>query len=100
MSVRRVVTVLVAVAALPATAQAATITVSTEVDRRANDGECALREAIISANADAASGAASGECAAGSGADTIRVPAGFYALALAGEDDTAAAGDLDISSEL
>ena len=36
-----------------------------------SDGQCTLREAIIAANTDTASGAAAGECAAGSGADTI-----------------------------
>src|SRR5215207_7742728 len=54
----------------PALALAGIIVNSTS-DAAANDGLCTLREAITSANTDAPSGAASGECAAGSGADTI-----------------------------
>lgn len=56
---------------VPTAHAATTITVTTNSDVTANDGECTLREAIIAANDDAASGAAAGECAAGSGADTI-----------------------------
>lgn len=52
-------------------AHAATITVNSQADAQADDGDCTLREAIISANADAVSGASGGECSAGSGADTI-----------------------------
>lgn len=51
--------------------QAATITVNALADTAADDGSCTLREAIAAANLDAASGAMSGECAAGSGADDI-----------------------------
>jgi CSLREA domain-containing protein len=50
---------------------AATITVNSTADVAANDGVCTLREAITAANTDTASGAAPGECAAGSGADDI-----------------------------
>lgn len=50
---------------------AGTITVNSTADDSSNDGECTLREAITSANTDTASGAAVGECAAGSGIDTI-----------------------------
>lgn len=52
-------------------AMAATITVNNTADVTANDGNCTLREAIIAANTDTASGAAVGECAAGAGTDTI-----------------------------
>lgn len=48
-----------------------TITVNTTADDQANDGACTLREAILASNTDTASGAAVGECTAGSGADTI-----------------------------
>lgn len=59
------------VLAVPSTAGAATITVnSTADDVDAVDGECTFREAIASANADVISGAAVGECAAGSPAPT------------------------------
>jgi CSLREA domain-containing protein len=50
---------------------AATITVNSTSDDAANDGVCTLREAIASANSDTVSGAAGGECVAGSGVDTI-----------------------------
>lgn len=50
---------------------ASTITVNSTADTTANDGECTLREAIIASNTDTVSGAAAGECVAGSGNDTI-----------------------------
>jgi len=61
-----------------ASALAATITVNSNADTVANDGVCTLREAIIAANTDTASGGAAGECAAGSGTDTIQfaIPGG------------------------
>ena len=50
----------------------------------ANDGLCTLREAIVSANTDTASGGVAGECAAGSGADDITLQnAATYTLATA-----------------
>ena len=56
----------------PAPAHAATITVNSTADTTANDGACTLREAIIAANTNTASGAAAGECVAGAaGLDTI-----------------------------
>jgi CSLREA domain-containing protein len=48
-------------------AQAATITVNSTGDTAAADAQCTLREAITAAESDAATGG----CAAGSGADTI-----------------------------
>ena len=43
------------------------------VDNQSDDGECTLREAIIAANTNTASGATGGECIAGdAGADTIQ----------------------------
>jgi CSLREA domain-containing protein/uncharacterized repeat protein (TIGR01451 family) len=54
----------------PAQAQT-TIIVTTADDVVADDGVCSLREAITTANTDTASGAAAGECPAGSGSDTI-----------------------------
>lgn len=50
---------------------AAGITVNSVADNVGDDGVCTLREAIIAANSDTASGGALGECAAGSGPDTI-----------------------------
>ena len=61
-------------------AYGATITVNTELDSAVNEGRCSLREAVAAANGDAPSGAAPGECAAGSGTDLIAVPAGLYTL--------------------
>ncbi|MCK4314285.1 MAG: CSLREA domain-containing protein [Anaerolineae bacterium] len=52
-------------------ARAATITVNNTADTAADDGQCTLREAITAANTDTASGITAGECAAGSGDDTI-----------------------------
>jgi CSLREA domain-containing protein len=53
-------------------AAAGTITVTSYSDTTANDGQCTLREAITAANTNTASGAAAGECVAGStGLDTI-----------------------------
>ncbi len=87
-----------ALAALPArVARAATITVNTTTDELNSDGDCSLREAIRAANTDAAVDG----CAAGSGADTINLPAGNYVLTLAGAgEDAALTGDLDITEDL
>ncbi len=56
---------------MPAGAGAATITVNFDGDAVGDTGACTLREAILSANNNTASGITPGECAAGSGADTI-----------------------------
>jgi CSLREA domain-containing protein len=87
--------------AFPAHAAAATIAVNTTDDAVADDGHCSLREAINTANSDTAQFASPGECAGGSGTDTISVPAGTFKLALgfAGENFNAT-GDLDIRSSL
>ena len=53
-------------------ATAATITVTTNNPNAVSDGQCSLIEAIINANNDAAT---HGDCPAGSGADTIVLPA-------------------------
>jgi CSLREA domain-containing protein len=74
--------------------RAATITPDTLTDDNVNNGNCTLREAIISANADAADDA----CTGGSGADTINLSAGPYELSVGpAGDDAAANGDLDIT---
>jgi len=90
------VLVLVA-AALPSAAGAAAFNVNDTadaVDASPGDGVCAsaggtctLRAAIQEANA-------------GPGADTVSVPAGTYVLSIAGSDDSAAAGDLDVTDPL
>jgi CSLREA domain-containing protein len=78
------------------TVTAAAITVNTTDDELNADGDCSLREAIVAANTDTAVDA----CPAGSGADTINLPAGTYTLSLVGNDDDASAGDLDITQDL
>jgi len=87
----------------PRPAHAATITVNSAADNTtAGDGDCTLREAINNANDTTDGQTTGGDCAAGnpSGADTITLPAETYTLAITGGDDTNAAGDLDITSEV
>lgn len=82
--------------ALPV-AMAASITVNETADELNSDGDCSLREAIEAANTNAAVDG----CTAGSGADTINVPAGTYTLSIAGQDeDDNQTGDLDITDTL
>src|SRR3954471_22305338 len=82
-------------------ARAATIDVTIADDAIANDGRCSLREAVRSANLDAAPFNSAGECAAGNLADTINLPAGTFTLSIAGPpDDDAQTGDLDILATL
>lgn len=78
-------------------APSTTIIVSTGSDLvNPSDGKCSLREAVIAANTDTASGGIAGECPAGSGVDTIILGIRTHNLTLNGTDNTAAAGDLDI----
>ncbi len=85
----------VMLAPCPPTAWAAESTVTTTEDELATNGRCSLREAIRSANVDAA---VHPDCPAGTGADTIRLPAGTYRLTIPGAgEDAAATGDLDIT---
>jgi len=59
---------------------------------------CTLRKAVINANDDAATYP---QCQAGAGLDTITIPAGMtITFALAGVDDVALVGDLDITDDL
>lgn len=72
-------------------AGAATIAVSTTDDTLADDGFCSLREAVISANTNTASGANVGECDAGEAVpvvDDINIPVGNYNLSIAPIDNT------------
>jgi CSLREA domain-containing protein len=78
-------------------AYSATITVNTIDDELNSDGDCSLREAVQAANTDTAVDG----CAAGSGADTIDVPAGTHTLSISGAgEDANATGDLDITDDL
>ena len=63
-------------------------------DELNTDGDCSLREAVRAANRNVAVDA----CPAGQNdqTDTITVPAGTYTLTVAGNDDDAAVGDLDL----
>jgi CSLREA domain-containing protein len=87
------------------TASATTITVNTTADVLVNnDGRCSLREAVFSAATNSASGAVSGECAAGSGVgtDVIKLKKKkTYELTRTGADeDINVSGDLDIGSDV
>jgi len=82
-------------------AGAATIDVTTTDDAMGVDSRCSLREAISSANADAAPFTGAGECAPGSGADTVTLPPGTFKRVIAGGgEDANAAGDLDVTSAM
>lgn len=75
MRLRYSLLVLALLVAAPAGAQ---IVVNSTADVAANDGQCTLREAIVASNTDLPSGTMTGECAAGSGEDTVTldVPVG------------------------
>ena len=89
----------ICVLAAPGSTFATVINVTTTTDRLANDGACSLREAIISANKDTASGASHGECPPGNLADEIILPAGRYRLSIEGSgENSSKTGDLDIAS--
>lgn len=78
-------------------AYAAIIDVNTSKDELNANGDCSLREAIRSANTDAAVYA----CIAGNGADTIKLTVGTYILEIPGTDENDAnTGDLDITESL
>ena len=79
-------------------ARAATLTVTTVDDELNGDGDCSLREAIQAANTDFPVDA----CTAGSGDDTIVVPAGLYVLSILpdGTPDDNWDGDLDVLGDL
>ena len=88
---------------MPSSASAATtIIVTTTADVLAVDGQCSLREAVIAANTDATTG----DCQAGSGADTITFspslpqPAVFTLTLTGAGEDNAATGDLDLTGNL
>jgi len=73
---------------------ASTITVNGLGDALVTNGVCTLREAVINANNNSGTWT---DCAAGSGADVINLPAGTITMAIAGiTEDAAAAGDFDI----
>lgn len=82
---------------IPMARAVTTITVTTTNDELNGDGDCSLREAVVSANKDRA---VSG-CAAGSGADVVIVPAGTYLLTRLGSAEfSAVSGDLNLRSDV
>jgi CSLREA domain-containing protein len=92
-----------------ASSQAATITVNSAADvLDGADGQCTLREAVLAANDNVASGAASGECVAGEAAvtDEIRfvdLPGSpdVYTLAIPADAlNDAHTGDLNITESV
>ncbi|MEA2401091.1 MAG: hypothetical protein QOK00_1494 [Thermoleophilaceae bacterium] len=90
--IRRALLCALALALLPAAAQARTYEVNTQTDQKPNTctpAECTLREAVIAANRH-------------KGADTILLPSRKrYELTIAGtSEDKAANGDLDITGAL
>jgi CSLREA domain-containing protein len=95
-----ILTLLLLLAGKPQSVYAASITVTTIDDELNADGDCSLREAIQAANTDTAVDA----CPAGSGADTIMVPAGTYLLSISVFEDAPEydnqQGDLDIGSDV
>lgn len=73
------------------------INVTTNADEYGGGGTCSLREAITSANTNASFGG----CTAGTGADTINIPAGTFSLTIPGTgEDANATGDLDITTDM
>lgn len=92
---------------LPTLAGAAVIVPNTMGDTiDPSDGFCSLREAVIAANTNTASGTVEGECAAGTdGIDTIELGDGVYLLSISdyiedGGEPDASVGDLDILADL
>ncbi len=69
-------------------AHATTIHVNTTEMTLADDGRCSMVEAIHAANRDAPSGSSPGECAAGSGFDTIRLERARYVIRAAVDCET------------
>ena len=66
-----------------------------------NDNLCSLREAVIAANTNTASGGGPNECPAGTIVDTINLQAARYDLTIVGTgEDAAATGDLDILTRI
>ncbi|HEX7973857.1 MAG TPA: CSLREA domain-containing protein, partial [Anaerolineales bacterium] len=78
-------------------AQGTTISVTSPLDDVEDNQNCTLREAIIAANTHSPRD----RCVAGSGANTIILPAGVYNIWLSGpNDESSLAGDLDITDNL
>ncbi len=95
------VTLIIAFLLVPAIAWSAIITVRSARDEVNVDGDCSLREAILSANQDQSFD----DCEAGSGADIIEfapreVPRLFVLNRPGINNDSSTVGDLDITADL
>lgn len=95
------IALLIASTPLPGLAHAgpkdSAIVVTTFADSLAADGKCSLREAVRAANLDLGVDG----CRAGRGADTIKLAAGLYRLAIEGRgEDASLQGDLDVTGDL
>jgi hypothetical protein len=101
-SIRFLLLLCLGLAAITA-ARANTITVNGTGDTRANDGVCTIREAVINANNNAATWA---DCAAGFGADVIKLPVGTITISIANTpayyyaEELNVRGDLDLTSSV
>ncbi len=78
----------------PSAAYADTISVTTEADAIAIDGDCSLREAITVANTN--TGTADCPRVTATGIDTVVLPAGMFEVSGAEDDDANVSGDLDV----
>lgn len=92
---RRSLSLLVLGSLLSLSAYSSTITVNGFTDALSNgDGVCTIREAVLNANFNNGSWT---DCAAGSGADVINLPAGTITFAIAGtQEDAGLLADLDV----
>src|SRR5919204_6037086 len=95
---RRLLALAAGVLAVAPAARAATITVDITADTVAADNHCSLREAVNAANSDSTAGG--GECAKGSGADTIVLGTGPFVLSGAARDNANVSGDLDVTTTI
>src|SRR5437764_9790991 len=86
--------------ASPSVGAAAMINVTNQLDEQTSGNGCSLREAISAANADTTG--PGGDCTAGSGADTIVLPASanHYLVTGASGDIANTSGDLNITSNV
>ena len=81
----------------PAQAEGTVIRVTTIQDEVLANSACSLREAILAANQDASVGG----CPAGSGVDTILVPAGSFTLTILGSgENEGMTGDFDLTESV
>src|SRR3954454_24835545 len=84
--------------ALPASARATDIPVTTTLDTMSADGHCSLREALWAANNASPINA---DCPTGGGADTVLLPTGTYPIQIpSSNEDLGNDGDFDVWSDV